>query len=177
MPVVAVLDACVLYPFLVRDVLLRLAEADVYAPVWSDEILAELERNLTTNASVDGTRVRTLLSSAFPAAAADSWRTHMHEVPVAVHEKDRHVVAAAIDREAAFVVTYNLPDFAAPSLERLGIGVETADGFLSERFLERPSAVIEVLRAQLQELSKPALRPEMLAEVLPGLAALVGPYL
>lgn len=44
----ALLDACVLLPYQLCDLLLRLAEADMYRPLWSEEILAEVERNLAT---------------------------------------------------------------------------------------------------------------------------------
>lgn len=39
---IAVLDTNVLLPAPLRDTLLRLAEADLYVPKWSDRILAEL---------------------------------------------------------------------------------------------------------------------------------------
>ena len=41
-----VLDTCVLYPANLRDSLLRLAEAGLYAPRWSAGIREELSRNL-----------------------------------------------------------------------------------------------------------------------------------
>jgi hypothetical protein len=52
MPFRAVLDANVLFPFSLRDTLLRLAEpeptpapAPLYVPLWSDRILDEMTRN------------------------------------------------------------------------------------------------------------------------------------
>ncbi|MFE3227025.1 hypothetical protein [Nocardia sp. NPDC059228] len=39
------LDTCVLYPAHLRDTVLRLAEAALIQPLWSAEILAELQRN------------------------------------------------------------------------------------------------------------------------------------
>jgi hypothetical protein len=41
-----VLDACVLYPPSLRDLLLTLAALDAYDVVWSETILAEVERNV-----------------------------------------------------------------------------------------------------------------------------------
>ena len=42
----AVLDACVLAPHPLYDTLLRLAEAGLFQPVWSGEILAETQRTV-----------------------------------------------------------------------------------------------------------------------------------
>jgi len=48
MPFRVVLDACVLAPHLLCDVLLHLAEDDEYVPLWSGDILDEVDRRLTT---------------------------------------------------------------------------------------------------------------------------------
>ncbi len=68
----AVLDACVLYPFSLRDVLLRLAERELYDVYWSDRILAEMTRNLIANDLTDqagAERLVRLMSRTFDAAA------------------------------------------------------------------------------------------------------------
>lgn len=43
---VAVLDACVLFPIRLATTLLWLAEAGLFQPLWSEQILDEVERNL-----------------------------------------------------------------------------------------------------------------------------------
>ena len=45
----ALLDACVLYPVGVRDLLLCVAERRVFVPYWSAEILDEVERNIVND--------------------------------------------------------------------------------------------------------------------------------
>ena len=45
-PFKVVLDACVLYPFTVRDVLLQAAASGFYQVFWSEMILDEALRNL-----------------------------------------------------------------------------------------------------------------------------------
>ena len=46
MAFVAVIDANVLWSAALRDTLVRAALADLYRPLWTDEILAEMLRNL-----------------------------------------------------------------------------------------------------------------------------------
>ncbi|GAA1984277.1 PIN domain-containing protein [Amycolatopsis minnesotensis] len=46
MPFPAVLDANVLIPLNTADLLLRLAEAETFRPLWSEELLDEVRRNL-----------------------------------------------------------------------------------------------------------------------------------
>jgi len=67
----AVLDANVLLPAPLRDTLLRLAEADLYVPRWSERILAEVARNLVESGRTDSeqaTRVTETMAEAFPEA-------------------------------------------------------------------------------------------------------------
>ena len=82
----ALLDTCVLVPSRARDVLLEIASTGVYRPLWSTEILAELDRTL-----------RHLLAKRGAAA-------------------DRHVVAAARAGRADVIVTGNLADFPPAAL-------------------------------------------------------------
>lgn len=42
----AVLDACVMLPQSLNNLLLTLADNDIFTPVWTVELLTEVERNL-----------------------------------------------------------------------------------------------------------------------------------
>jgi hypothetical protein len=52
----AVLDANVLLPAPLRDTLLRLAEAELYVPRWSERILDEVAKNLVESGRTDAGR-------------------------------------------------------------------------------------------------------------------------
>jgi hypothetical protein len=75
MPFRAVLDANVLYPFSLRDTLLRLAEPEpapaptpLYIALWSERILEEMVRNLVEDRRMDqerANRLASLMRSAF----------------------------------------------------------------------------------------------------------------
>lgn len=66
----AVLDANVLYPFLLRDLLLWTAEREAFEPRWSEETMNELREHLpeqgTTKAQID--RMLAQMNAAFPDA-------------------------------------------------------------------------------------------------------------
>ena len=68
--IVAILDACVLYPPSLRDLLMWLATVRVYEARWTEEIHAEWTRNVladhpdVTQAQLD--RTRRLMSVAVP---------------------------------------------------------------------------------------------------------------
>ena len=68
---VAVLDACVLFPFTLRDTLLRAAADGLYELRWSSTILDEMERNLVATATVraeGASRLRAAMERCFPEA-------------------------------------------------------------------------------------------------------------
>lgn len=68
MTFVVVLDTCVLFPAHLRETLLRLAEIELFFPVWSGHIIGELERNLIEYqvAPTAVTRLTALMTETFP---------------------------------------------------------------------------------------------------------------
>ncbi|MDZ4096553.1 MAG: PIN domain-containing protein, partial [Paracoccaceae bacterium] len=66
-----VLDACVLYPTVLREILLGVAQAGLYTPLWSDRILEEwarATRKLGPLAEIQARSAGALLRAAFPKA-------------------------------------------------------------------------------------------------------------
>ena len=136
-----VLDACTLFPMLVRDVLLTLAGHEFFNPKWSARIRAEWMRNLSERLSERSSdseplkrveRIAAAMDAAFPDAAVDlEFPEPAILEPVQV--KDRHVVAAAMAVQADAIVTFNIADFAAAHLkEQLQIEVLHPDEFVMD---------------------------------------------
>jgi predicted nucleic acid-binding protein len=116
----ALLDTCVLVPSRARDVLLEIASTGAYRPLWSSEILDELERTLRTLLGKRGispeetdaylTRLVRQMKTAFPDAPVTGWERLVPTIELPDPE-DRHVVAAALAGRADVIVTDNLADF------------------------------------------------------------------
>lgn len=109
-----VLDACVLYPAPLRDLLLSLAHHEVYKPKWSKEIQEEWSRNLLMNRpDLKKEQLQTTIEAmniAFPDAEVTKYSSLISVVTLP-DPNDRHVLAAAIRSKADVIVTYNLKHF------------------------------------------------------------------
>jgi len=111
-PFKVVLDANVLFPFTLRDTLLRAAADDFFQLYWSQQILDEMERNLVATGRVtnaQASKLRNAMTSHFPEAMVTGHEPLIHGMPN--DEKDRHVAAAAVKAGARLIVTNNLKDF------------------------------------------------------------------
>lgn len=136
-----VLDACTIFPMLVRDVLLTLANHGFFSPKWSPGICEEWIRNLTSrmrerypdrDVTAQIQRIAASMALAFPDAEII---TPIPEAGILepVDPKDRHVVMTAIAARADAIVTFNLADFAAIHLRRhLGLEVIHPDDFVMD---------------------------------------------
>lgn len=95
-PFIVVLDANVLFPFTLRDTLLRAAAAGLYQVRWSAQIVAEATRNLVATGTLTEQKARRLeaaMTKHFREAAVDGY-----EALVAAMEndaKDRHLVTSS----------------------------------------------------------------------------------
>jgi predicted nucleic acid-binding protein len=154
----AVLDACVLAPAPLFDTLLRLAEKGFYKPVWSDEILAEVERTLIQKLGVEPTSAKARLSTmvkAFPDASIAGFQSLIDRLTN--HPKDRHVLAAAIKASAPNIVTANLKDFPATALKPHGISAIHPDDFMLGFLETDQDRVLETIEEQRESYTNPKL--------------------
>lgn len=175
------LDANVLFPPVLREILLGVADAGHYDPLWSARILEEWAR-----------ATRRLPPDAEPLARAAAERMRARwpgaevapdpglEATLALPDPaDRHVLAAAIAGEADLLVTRNLGDFPGRTLARRGLRAEPPDAFLIG-LLDGGAdlaPLIERARAGAEALSgRPrALRPLLKRAGLPRLGKRLDP--
>lgn len=153
-----VLDACVLYPFSLRDTLLRLAEGELYDLYWSDRILDEMTRNLVENGVMhqqSADRLETAMRGAFDGAVVSAVAIGQREPAMTNHPKDRHVLAAAVAAHAEAIVTTNVRDFSDETCAPLNVSAMHPDDFLQILLAKRPETVRAALRAQAADLIDP----------------------
>ena len=151
----AFLDTCVLVPSLSRDVLLEVAEQSVYRPLWSSEVLEELERTVRRLTAQRGVAPDVVDSYVGKIARPDEpglpRRTGRRVEPLVEtitlpDATDRHVVAAALSGRADVIVTENQKDFPPEQLP-VPMSSQTADTFLLDSLDLHPSAVLAAVRA------------------------------
>ncbi len=142
---IVVLDACVLYPPSLRDLLLTLADIDAVDIRWSDEILDELARNvLADNPEINPDRLQkhtiATMRAQFPEALVPVDAALVSTLDN--DPKDRHVAAVAITAGAGGIVTLNLKDFRGQVLADAGVQVLTPGDPVGHLLDDLPGAVV-----------------------------------
>ena len=156
----AFLDTNCLYGAYLCDTLLRLAETGTYRPLWSADVLDELERNLLRRGLPD-TAVKHRLSQmrkSFPDAEVRGYQTLIDSMTC--DPKDRHVLAAAVRSDAHVIVTINVRDFPESSVAPYDITVTTPDDFLLDQLDLYPGPTVAALQAQADAYTTPAMTIE-----------------
>jgi hypothetical protein len=151
----AVLDACVLYPAPLRDLLMNLALVDLFHARWTDAIHDEWTRNVLGSRpdlkAAQLNRTRENMNAAITDCLVIDYE-HMIATIVLPDESDRHVVAAAVRSSSDVIVTYNLRDFPPDVLGRYNIKPQHPDQFIEHLLdLDEPRviAAVKTLRAGL----------------------------
>ncbi|MFN3577993.1 MAG: RSP_2648 family PIN domain-containing protein [Tabrizicola sp.] len=154
----AVLDACVLYPTVLREILQGAGEAGLFQPVFSERILREwvlATAKLGPEAPLIAAGEAAAFRAAFPRGLV---RDHpeIEARLVLPDADDRHVLASAIASGADAIVTFNAQDFPGHVLAAEGIARRDPDGFLWElqsRHPEAMAAIVEAVRAKAAAIS------------------------
>ena len=132
------IDACVLFPTVMREMLVGAAAAGGFVPLWSARILEEWAR--ATRRLPAGARRSPRARSRCCARPGRRPRWRSTRISVArlslPDPNDRHVLAAAIAGGAGLLMTLNRADFPARTLARHGLVLREPDGYLSELLSE-----------------------------------------
>lgn len=159
-PVVAVCDACILYPFHLRNVIVQAGVDRLFHARWTDEIHDEWMRNLLANApdlSVERLNAtKKLMTIALQ---------HIQTIGLPDPD-DRHVVAAAIEAKATHILTWNLRHFPARVLKAYDLVRQTPDVFLADLYDRAPQLLLASLANARRNLSKSGLSAEGFLDVL-----------
>lgn len=139
----AVLDACVLYPTVLREILIGVAARGGFTPLWSARILAEWQR-AAARLGPEGAAIASgeiaMLRAQWPEAElpADPALEARLDLPDAA---DKHVLASAITGKAAVIITQNLRDLPARALAPHGLAARSPDDVLMALWLDNPAPV------------------------------------
>ncbi len=164
----AVLDANVLYPTLVRDILMSLAVADLYHARWSAMIQAEWIRNLSAQRPDIADRLPALadaMNAAIPDCVVTGYESLIPSITLP-DKDDRHVVAAAIAGHADAIVTFNLADFPQSALEPFNIEVQHPDRFVMNQLHLHKLKALTALKQMRSRWSQPTRTAKDLLEAL-----------
>jgi predicted nucleic acid-binding protein len=152
-----ILDANVLYPFMVRDVLLSLAAAGLYRPRWSPDIMREWSsRLIESRPQLEPQIAETVarMGEAFEEAMVEGYEDLIPSLDLP-DKDDRHVLAAAIKTGASVIVTENSKDFPPEVLGNYGIETRTADGFAVDTFQLYVTDAVSAMRVMRARYRNP----------------------
>lgn len=165
----AFLDASVLYPAPLRDLLLELAVSDLYHAKWSNTVHEEwiraLRRTRDDLSREQLERTRNLMNAHVRDALVHDFED-LIEILQLPDPNDRHVLAAAIKGRADLIVTTNLKDFPMKVLGRWGMEVQHPDAFLTHQFHLSQPKFLEAVRTVRLRLKNPPKSVEEYLDIL-----------
>lgn len=150
-----ILDANVLVPAYLRDLLLEMAHRGVFRARWTPHIEDEVRRTLIGKRfDMDPVKVERLLALMHANVLQPMVFGYESLIDgLALPDPDdRHVLAAAIASEADTIVTYNLKDFPAQVLEEHGVVAVHPDEFLASQVTLHPGPSAAVVRQILTRM-------------------------
>lgn len=154
----ALLDACVLYPTVLREILIGAAAEGLFRPLWSARILEEWARAAARRSPGDEVIARGEIASLraqFPRAEIPP-QPGIEQRLILPDPGDLHVLAVAIAGSADLIVTQNARDFPRGTLAGEGLAREDADAFLMALWLRAPDQIAQIVersRARAEAIS------------------------
>jgi len=157
---IAFLDANVLYPAQLRNLLMHLSLQGVFQPRWSRDVHEEWISNLLINRpdlnrrQLD--RTRRLMDKHAVGALVTGYEKLIPGLTLP-DNNDRHVLAAAIHTGASVIVTRNLTDFPSNKVQKFRIGVQHPDEFVLHLIGLDPAGVSKAAGIHRKSLKNPAM--------------------
>jgi len=155
----AVLDACVLFSRLQRDVLLSLAHADLYTARWTQEIEHEWASSLVEKYPDAADKIPRLVEhmrEAIPDCLIVDYAPLITSIQLP-DESDRHVLAAAIRGNADAIVSLNTKDFPASVLATFDIEIQTPDQFVLNQIMLNPPKALTAIKKMRERWERPSM--------------------
>ncbi|MEM7242225.1 MAG: PIN domain-containing protein [Pseudomonadota bacterium] len=149
------LDTNVLYPSILRGILLGFAQTGYFMPLWSDRVIEEWHRAAMRNETSAEASIEIAL---FKNAWASGW---VRDVPplddlLLPDVDDHHVVEAAVVCGASAVLTANNSDFPTKTLRRYDLLRFHPDRFLKDAFLANTAVGKNILEQARMDAEKRA---------------------
>ncbi|WCM27339.1 PIN domain-containing protein [Sphingomonas sp. QA11] len=156
-PAVAIYDACILYPFHLRNIVVQAAVDGLVDARWTEAIHDEWMRSLLANApdlpAAHLQATKGLMNLAVPEATVTGYERHIQIVNLPDPD-DRHVAAAAIEAGAPIIVTWNLRDFPLAELRKHGLVRQSPDALLVNLYEQIPEMLVASLANARRNLSR-----------------------
>jgi hypothetical protein len=158
----AFLDACVLYPAPIRDLLLTLHKVHFFAVKWTARVEEEWVSNLLKNRPDLGpARIRGTCEKM--RSAAPDWEVSDYESIIEglalPDQEDRHVLAASIRGHADCIVTANTKHFPKDHVGLYDIEVFHPDDFLMLQLELDSLKALKAIKALRLRLRNPPMEP------------------
>jgi len=150
------LDTCVIYPTVMRQMLLGVAKHGVFTPLWSARIIEEWQRaavKLGPEGVAQAGAEAAMLAANWPAAEV-SYPPSLEARLWLPDAADVHVLAAAIAGSADVIITLNTKDFPRNLLAEEGLSRSDPDGFLHGIYQAQPEIVAQVGAEVLAEANR-----------------------
>lgn len=149
----ALLDTCVIYPTVMRQMLLGAARGGAFTPLWSARIIGEWQRaaqKLGPEGVAQAQGEAALLAADWPQAQV-TWPPSLEARLWLPDPADTHVLAAAIASSADVIVTLNARDFPRNVLAEEGLSRSDPDALLQGIWQAQPEMMAQVAATVLAD--------------------------
>lgn len=163
-------DTSVCFPISLLDLILRSDEADLHRVVWTNDLLAELERvwvEKGARSAVSASKVCDEIRAAFPdqQMPRPSYASLIESMPGPDPDDHAHA-AAAVAAAPSILLTANLRDFPATELAERGVQVEHPDRYFTALFDAYADDLILIVEEMAAARRRPPMTSAQVVELL-----------